>query len=170
MIDAGYARAMARYNAWQNRSLLVAADGLDAAAREADLGAFFGSIGATFGHLLWADRMWMSRLAGWEKPAGGIAESLAQGADWPRLRADRSAEDARIVAWADGLAEDALAGDLTWWSGSVGREVSNPRALCVAHMFNHQTHHRGQIHAMLTAAGARPGVTDLVFMPTAPEP
>ena len=47
----------------------------------------------------------------------------------------------------------------------MGREVSRPRALCVLHMFNHQTHHRGQIHAMLTAAGARPGVTDLAFMP-----
>ena len=170
MIDAGYVRAMARYNAWQNESLLGAADGLDPAAREADLGAFFGSIRATFSHLLWADRMWMSRLAGWERPAGGIAESLTLGTDWPALREARAAEDARIVEWSDGLAEDALAGDLAWWSGSVGREVSNPRALCVAHMFNHQTHHRGQIHAMLTAAGARPGVTDLVFMPTSPEP
>jgi uncharacterized damage-inducible protein DinB len=43
--------------------------------------------------------------------------------------------------------------------------VSKPRALLVAHMFNHQTHHRGQVHAMLTAAGATPGDTDLPFMP-----
>jgi uncharacterized damage-inducible protein DinB len=43
--------------------------------------------------------------------------------------------------------------------------VARPRALCIAHFFNHQTHHRGQIHAMLTAAGARPGNTDLFLMP-----
>jgi uncharacterized damage-inducible protein DinB len=46
-------------------------------------------------------------------------------------------------------------------------EVRRPRALLIAHMFNHQTHHRGQVHAMLTAAGARPADTDLFMMPDA---
>ncbi len=165
MIGLAHARTMARYNAWQNASLLAAADGLDEAAREADRGAHFGSIRATFSHLLWADAMWMSRLAGWEKPRGGIAESVGFETDWARLRAARAEADGRIVAWADGLAEGALDGDLTWRSGAAGREVSKPRALCVAHMFTHQTHHRGQIHAMLTAAGARSGDTDLFLMP-----
>ena len=109
--------------------------------------------------------MWMSRLAGWEKPPGGLAETVRFEVDWARLCAARVEADGRIVAWADGLAEGALDGDLTWWSGAAGREVSKPRAFCVAHMFNHQTHHRGQIHAMLTAAGARPGDTDLSLMP-----
>lgn len=156
---------MARYNAWQNTSLLSAAGDLDGAAREADRGAHFGSIRATFSHLLWADAVWMSRLADWERPQGGIAESVAFETDWARLGDARAQADERIVAWTDGLGEDALAGDLTWWSGAAGREVSKPRALCALHMFNHQTHHRGQIHAMLTAAGARPGDTDLFLMP-----
>ena len=158
------ARTLARYNAWQNRSMLAAAGGLEPSAREADLGAFFGSIHATFSHLLWADRMWMSRLLDWEKPAGGIAESPRHEPDWERLLAARAEADGRIVAWAEGLA--GLERDLIWWSGAAGREVRRPAGLCALHMFNHQTHHRGQIHAMLTAAGARPGDTDLFLMPS----
>ena len=165
MIDPAYARTMARYNAWQNAAVIEAAETLDAAEREADRGAFFGSIRATLSHLLWADWIWMSRFAGWEKLPGGIAESASYETDWSRLRAARAEADEGILAWADGLGDGALAGDLTWWSGAAGREVSRPRALCVLHMFNHQTHHRGQVHAMLTAAGARPGDTDLFLMP-----
>ena len=99
------ARTLARYNAWQNRSMLEAADALEPETREADLGAFFGSIRATFSHLLWADRMWMSRLAGWERPAEGIADSPRHEADWTRLGEVRAGEDARIVAWADGVSD-----------------------------------------------------------------
>jgi len=60
-----------------------------------------------------------------------------------------------------------LLGNLTWQSGAAGRQVSRPVGLLVAHLFNHQTHHRGQVHAMLTAAGQRPGDTDLFLMPEA---
>ena len=154
---------MARYNAWQNRSMLAAAETLEPEAREADLGAFFGSIRATLSHLLWADRMWMSRLSDWERPAGGISDSPSHETDWARLREARAAADEGIVSWADGAG--ALDGPLSWWSGAAGREVTRPRGLCALHMFNHQTHHRGQVHAMLTAAGARPGDTDLFLMP-----
>lgn len=162
-MSPGVARTLARYNAWQNRSMLEAAEALGSEAREADLGAWFGSIRATFSHLLWADRIWMSRLADWPKPEGGIADSPRHEADWARLRAARAEADRAIVGWASGLA--SLDGPLTWWSGAAGREVTRPRDLCALHMFNHQTHHRGQIHAMLTAAGARPGDTDLFLMP-----
>ena len=157
------ARTMARYNAWQNASMMDAADSLDDAAREADLGAFFGSIRATFSHLLWADAMWMSRLSDWERPEGGIAGGTQFETDWTRLRERRGEADAGIVAWADGLGE--IDGELSWWSGAAGREVSRPRATCVLQLFNHQTHHRGQIHAMLTASGVRPGDTDVFLMP-----
>ncbi len=54
-----------------------------------------------------------------------------------------------------------LAGDQTWYSGAAGRDFTRPRMLLVTHFFNHQTHHRGQAHAMLTAAGERTGDTDL---------
>ena len=60
---------------------------------------------------------------------------------------------------------EELAGELHWYSHAMGREMAKPYGLCVMHLFNHQTHHRGQVHAMLTAAGARPDDTDLPFMP-----
>lgn len=167
MITPTYVRDMARYNAWQNASLYAAADPLGEAARRADRGAFFGSITGTLSHLLWADQIWMSRLGGWEKPGVGIAGSPDWVAEWPALREARGAADAKIVEWAGAVEPGWLEGELSWYSGAAGRDVTKPVAVCVAHLFNHQTHHRGQVHAMLTAAGARPGDTDLFLMPAA---
>ncbi|MDP3258772.1 MAG: DinB family protein [Bosea sp. (in: a-proteobacteria)] len=164
MIDAGYVRTMARYNAWQNTSLLKAAATLDEAARRQDRGAFFKSIHGTLCHLLWADRMWLSRFAGTPKPTLRIHESADLVADWADLVAQRQAFDDTILEWARDVSPEWLAGDLVWFSGATQREMRKPRALLVAHLFNHQTHHRGQIHAMLTAAGARPDDTDLMLL------
>ena len=73
--------------------------------------------------------------------------------------------DGRIRLWADKVPSVALAGDMTFFSSVLNREVTKPVAPMVLHMFNHQTHHRGQIHAMLTAAGVGAPVSDLFFMP-----
>jgi uncharacterized damage-inducible protein DinB len=78
---------------------------------------------------------------------------------------DRPGLDEAIVDWAAGLTRDALQGDLTWFSGSPGREMARPRWLLVTHLSNHQTHHRGQVHGMLTATGASPEDTDLPLGP-----
>ncbi|KPF70967.1 damage-inducible protein DinB [Bosea sp. AAP35] len=164
MIDTAYVRTMARYNAWQNDSLYAAAATLDDAARRLDRGAFFRSIHGTFCHLLWADRMWLSRFAGTPKPAVRIHESGALVAGWDDLVGERQAFDATITDWADTLSNDWLSGDLTWFSGATQRKMRKPVGLLVAHMFNHQTHHRGQIHAMLTSAGAKPEDTDLMLL------
>jgi uncharacterized damage-inducible protein DinB len=155
---------MARYNAWQNRSLYREAGRLSDAQRREDRGAFFRSIHGTLGHLLWGDTMWMSRFDGWEKPPVGPAEG-ERWLDWEGLAAARLAADERIAAWAARLTEGDLAGDLTWHSGVLKRDMTRPRWVLVVHMFNHQTHHRGQAHALLTGFGARPDDTDLGFMP-----
>ena len=165
MISTDYVVTMARYNAWQNEGLTAVLEGMDPAALEADRGAFFGSILGTLNHVLWADQMWMSRLAGWRAPQVVLADSAALAPTLAAWKADRQHVDARLIYWAQALRPAALRGDLTWLSGATGREVTRPRALCVTHMFNHQTHHRGQMHAMLTAAGETPQVTDLAFMP-----
>ena len=164
MIGPDHVRAMARYNTWQNRSLYTAADALGEEERRRDRGAFFRSIHATLSHLIWADHMWMSRFDRWEKPADGLDESRTWVDDWAELKSKRRITDARIVRWAEHLTERDLEGDLAWWSGAANREVRKPRWLLVAHLFNHQTHHRGQVHAMLTAAGAKPEDTDLFLM------
>lgn len=165
MIDRAHAVTMARYNRWQNGNLYAAASGLDDAARRAERGAFFGSIHGTLNHLLWGDRIWMHRFAGLARPDGGIGDSPVAVQDWDDLCAERRDFDGVILDWASGLADGWLAQDMTWVNSAGDRRFTMPRSLLVTHFFNHQTHHRGQVHAMLTAAGARPGDTDLVFMP-----
>lgn len=164
MITPDYVRTMADYNRWQNGNLYGAAGQLTDAQRKEQRGAFFGSIHGTLSHLLWADQMWMSRFAGTPKPkAAGIPDSVAMFESWDELKRERAAFDQVIFDWAKVLDGAWLEGDLTWFSGAVGREVTKPAGLLVTHMFNHQTHHRGQVHCMLTQAGAKPGATDLPF-------
>ena len=165
MVTPEWVRLMAAYNAEMNARFYAAAATLPAGELTRDRGAFFGSIQATLNHLLWADRVWMARFAGWPKPAGGIRESVGLHAAFSELAEARRQADGGIVAWAAALTPAALEGELRWFSGAAQREVSRPRGLLVAHLFNHQTHHRGQVHAMLTAAGARTGDTDLWLVP-----
>lgn len=165
MISPDYVRLMARYNRWQNTSLIKAADMLSDAARRQMRGAFFGSIHGTLSHLLWGDGQWMFRFTGAGKPAGGIKGSESLYDDWEELKGMRLSVDWRILNWADAVDPEWLNDEMSWFSGAAGREVSKPVGLLVAHFFNHQTHHRGQVHAMLTAAGAKPDDTDLFLMP-----
>ena len=165
MIGPDHARTMARYNTWQNRSLYAAAEALGEEERRRDRGAFFGSVHATLSHLIWADHTWMARFDRWDKPEADMADSTRWVDDWAELKSKRRITDARIVRWAEHLTERDLEGDLTWFSGAAKKQVGKPRWLLITHFFNHQTHHRGQVHAMLTAAGARPEATDLFMMP-----
>jgi uncharacterized damage-inducible protein DinB len=165
MIDAAYVQRMARYNRWQNENLYGAADTVSDAERRRARGAFFGSIHATLNHLLWGDRIWMSRLAGTAKPEGGIPQSVSLYEDWNDLKRERAAFDAVIVDWADRLEDASLEGDLAYFSGAIKADLRKPKWLLVTHMFNHQTHHRGQVHCMLTQAGSKPGDTDLPLLP-----
>jgi uncharacterized damage-inducible protein DinB len=164
MIDLAYIQRMARYNHWQNDNLYGVADTLSEDERRRERGAFFGSIHGTLSHLLWADRIWMSRFADVPAPEGGIAGSAVLYSDWPELKRERAAFDQMISSWAEGLELAWLAGDLTWYSGGAGRELTRPVWLLVTHFFNHQTHHRGQVHCMLTQAGGKPHDTDLPLM------
>ena len=161
MIAPAWVQAMAAYNAAMNRRFYAAAGGLDDAARRQDRGAFFGSIHATLNHLLWADRIWMSRFDGWPKPPVGLPGSVALYDDFAALAAGRGLTDAALCDWAGRVTPEWLAGEISWFSGALGRDMTRGAALLVTHLFNHQTHHRGQVHAMLTAAGARTGDTDL---------
>lgn len=165
MIGRDYCVMMSRYNAWQNRQVFDLLEELDPNELTRNRKAFFGSILGTLNHLLWGDHMWMSRFDGGSAPDGGIPDSTSLHATLGAWDAERFRMDGRIRLWAASLDNLDLQGNLTWFSGSVGREVSKPMALCVVHMFNHQTHHRGQVHAMMTAAGIDGAVSDLAFLP-----
>ena len=165
MITPAHARTMAAYNRWQNQSLYGAGDTLTDAVRKEPRGAFFGSIHGTLNHLLFGDQIWMSRFAGTPRPkAAGIADSVAMYERWEELKRERQAFDEVIIGWAEKLDPQWLSGDLTWYSGAAKRELTRPRDLLVVHFFNHQTHHRGQVHCLLTQCGAKPGDTDLPFL------
>lgn len=166
MITPNYLQRMARYNRWQNDSIYSAADALSDSDRRADRGSFFKSIHATLSHVLWADQIWMSRLSDWTPPGTGIPGSTTLYDDWTDLRHRRQQADRNFLSWASTIEQSEIDGDLHYHD-STGAAQTRNRALCLMQVFNHQTHHRGQVHAMLTAAGASPEDTDLPFMPEA---
>jgi uncharacterized damage-inducible protein DinB len=141
-------RMFAHYNAWANARLYDAVAGLPDADYRADLGAFFGSLHRTLNHLLVTDRIWMQRFTGTGDAPKALDAILYD--DFADLRAGRETEDARIVAWVETLSETDLAAILIYHPISTPGEVRQPLAPTLSHFFNHQTHHRGQAHAMLT--------------------
>lgn len=152
-------RMFARYNQWANRRLYARAAALSDADYRAGRGAFFGSVHATLNHLVLADRIWMQRFT-------------SEGPTYPQLdvilyeklsvlRQAREAEDARIIDWVDGLDEARLNGLFTYRTIVEPREVRQALAPALAHFFNHQTHHRGQAHGLLTAIGGREAAVSL---------
>jgi uncharacterized damage-inducible protein DinB len=161
MITPAYIQTMAAYNAEMNRRLYNAAAELGDDARRADGGAFWRSIHGTFNHLLWADEIWMSRFAGWPKPTATGTESPDYVAEFDEMKRRRFDLDARIERWAETVEPAFIEGDLTWYSGLQNREMTASKALVIVHFFNHQTHHRGQAHALLTRAGRKTGDTDI---------
>ncbi len=164
MITPAYVRKMAAYNTEMNRRLYDAAQHLDDTERRANRGAFFGSIQGTLSHLVWADQMWMSRFDGGEKPTVPLSQSGALFTEFAPMRIAREAEDARMTGWATHVTQDWLDGDLSWFSGATQSQRTAGRALLVMHVFNHQTHHRGQAHALLTRAEQDTGATDLFVL------
>jgi uncharacterized damage-inducible protein DinB len=155
---------MAAYNAEMNRRLYDAAARLSDSERRLPRGAFWGSIHGTLTHILWGDRQWMSRFDHWPKPTTAIKDSAQMIDDFAALARERETADADIVLWAGKVDDDWLAEDLVWFSGAANREMRAPKGLLASHFFNHQTHHRGQAHAMLTAAGQQTGDTDLFLL------
>lgn len=163
-VGPAYVQMMAAYNAEMNRRLYDAAARLPDEALRLDRGAFWGSIHGTLAHLVWGDRQWMSRFDGWEKNSVPLGQSAGTVASFEALRAERVAMDERIEAWAGRVEQGWLDGELVWFSGAARREVRKPLAVLMPHFFNHQTHHRGQAHAMITAAGEQTGDTDLFLL------
>jgi uncharacterized damage-inducible protein DinB len=162
MITAGYARLLAAYNTWMNGRLYAAAAGLSDAERNRDLGAFFGSLQATLGHVLAVDQAWMGRF---REGTPRTVDLVDRSRDFAALVDARVALDAEIEEWAAGLDEDWLARDLDVVSNVDGVRRVLPAWIFVVHMFNHQIHHRGQATTLLKQLGIDPGVTDLPWLP-----
>lgn len=152
--------SLARYNEWANRRLYAAAADLSDAQYRTDRGAFFKSMHGTLNHLLVTDRIWMRRITG-EGDAPDRLDAILFD-DLSQLRIAREAEDARIVDHVTGLTEAQLAGVIRYRRVSTPDLYEQQLAPALAHLFNHQTHHRGQAHAILTGLVGRAPVLDLL--------
>ncbi len=151
----------AAYNQWANVRLYDAAVDLGEDDLWRDSGVFFSSLGGTLNHLLVADRIWLARFTGADQPVLALSDILHR--DLAALREARVIEDARIRDWIDGLEEPALAGDFTYVTVTDRKTIRQRLAPALAHFFNHQTHHRGQAHAVLTRLGRAAPPLDLIY-------
>lgn len=153
---------MARYNAWANARLYAAARSLPDESYRKSVGAFFGSLHGTLNHLLVTDRIWMRRFTGEGDHPARLNAIMFD--DLPSLEVARKAEDGRIVRYVDGLTEEGIGKDFSY-STTKGVPQRYPLRDLLAHLFNHQTHHRGQAHTILTVLGIpEPQSLDLLGM------
>lgn len=139
---------LAGYNQWANRRLYAAAAELPDADYRADHGAFFGSVHGTLNHLLAGDRIWMRRLTGEGGAPARLDEIIHD--DLMSLREAREAEDARIVAYVAALLDGDLTGTVRYRTISGPADIEQELLPVLVNLFNHQTHHRGQAHCLLT--------------------
>lgn len=153
---------MARYNRWANRRLYAAAADLPDEARRRDVGVYFGSLYLTLEHLLKTDRAWTHLLRG-----GTLTDMqvLPVPQDFAGLRDAREAHDALFVDWMDGVDPGWLDQPFSFSSalGSwQGKTYHGTHASTLAHLTNHQTHHRGQAHSALSLLGVAPPALDIL--------
>jgi uncharacterized damage-inducible protein DinB len=149
------------YNAWANARLYDAAARLDGEQYRADRGAFFKSVHGTLNHLLVTDRIWMQRFTGEGDAPDRLDAILFETLD--PLRAAREAEDRRITGFVEGLDEARIAGSIKYRRVSSPQQFEQQLAPALAHWFNHQTHHRGQVHALLTGLVGQAPELDLLY-------
>lgn len=158
-----HVRMMAAYGSWMNGRMLDLCGRLADAERKSDRGAFFKSIHGTFDHLVYGDVAWMGRFTGSPMPTKRIGEIVYE--SWEELDAARRAMDRRIEGWAADVTEAWLAEIMSYVSVNDGKTRLLPRWVLVTHMFNHGTHHRGQLTTLMKQLGVEPGVTDLPWLP-----
>lgn len=153
-------RQLADYNHWANRRLYAAALQMSEEQYRRPTGVFFGSLHGTLNHLLLTDRVWLKRLTGdGEHPDRLDAILFANRSELARAR---MAEDARITRVIGGYAEADL-GNILSYRTMAGRPQTQPLVEILLHLFNHQTHHRGQAHACCSiVTGTEPPSLDLL--------
>jgi uncharacterized damage-inducible protein DinB len=151
---------MARYNRWANRRLYGAVAQLEPEEIQAPRSGFFPSIAKTLNHLVVADRIWIGRFTGKPSDHKNLDETPYE--DFAALTAAREAEDQRIIAFARDLPQAQIDGVFAY-KNMAGEAKSFALLPVLAHFFNHQTHHRGQAHAMLSSTRVTPPSLDMIY-------
>lgn len=162
MITASHSQLMAQYNEWMNSRLYALCASLPDAELRKHRGAFFQSIYATLNHIAYGDLAFLSRFTGNPSVVPDPGDDLF--GTFGVLRAERAALDQRILVWSASLSPAWLAEPLTYKSKIDSKTRTVPKWVLVTHMFNHQTHHRGQVTTLLSQMGLDVGPTDIPFM------
>lgn len=162
-MNTQHVKTSASYNRWMNERLYAICGELSDESRKQDRGVFFRSIHGTLNHLLLADKIWLGRFQGEAFPVTRLDQELFE--DFGELQAERQKTDLKIENWTAQLTDEILSSELVYTS------IVNPELrryeywVAVTHFFNHQTHHRGQLTAMLSQLGQDYGTTDLIWLP-----
>lgn len=151
---------MAAYNAWANTQLYDAAASMTEEDLRRDTGVFFRSLHGTLNHLYVADTIWMSRFRGLPNPPWRLDHIAHE--KLPDLRKRREALDRDIIGFTGALTDNLLQQEFTYFTITNPAKMNQMLAPALAHFFNHQTHHRGQCHAVLTSIGADAPSMDLL--------
>lgn len=160
-MTADYFPTLARYNRWANRRLYTACAELSDADYRKQRPAFFKSIHGTLNHLLVGDRIWLARIEGAASGIDTLDQMLHD--DFAALEAARKAMDDKLIALVDGMGEARLAGDVAYRQiVHPGGDRRTPMRFVLGHLFNHQTHHRGQVHDLLTQTTVLPPSLDMI--------
>lgn len=149
---------LAQYNTLANEKLYAACAKLSDADRKQLRPAFFNSIHGTLNHILVGDRIWLNRFEGKEVASIGLDTILYEA--FETLWQARILEDQRIQTFVASLTEGALQKNIRYIN-HAGNVHSDPMPLLIAHLFNHQTHHRGQIHNLLSQTRVAPPSLDM---------
>ena len=156
-----YFQTLARYNQWANRRIYAAVGELPPAEIAGPRIGFFPSLLKTLNHLIVADRIWLSRLTATPDPDAKALDQIIA-ADFADLSAQRAALDARIIGVVTDLPAARL-GEILVYKTMAGAPFETPIDMVLAHMFNHQTHHRGQAHSMLSGTKVAPPSLDMIL-------
>jgi uncharacterized damage-inducible protein DinB len=155
---ANYFQMFARYNRLANERIFATCARLDETEYRKPRKGSFGSIHGLLNHVLLGDRIWMARFEGRGRETPPLDTILAE--DFSGLTSERMAEDARIEEFFGRVSEDFFS---RWFSytNNRGLDYVEQAAVAAGHFFNHQTHHRGQVHVMLSQTAILPPSLDL---------
>lgn len=162
MISPSYCQQMAAYNQRLNQQIIAVCRTLPQSELDRDRGAFFGSIQATLNHLYYGDRVWLGRFQQQPYQASNLGRDLfTEFAEYCQARQDF---DEHILRWTNHLSEAWLEQEFKYHSPLYQQTIIRPHWFLVTHLFNHQTHHRGQVTTLLSQLGLDIGVTDLPWV------
>ncbi|MDO6421540.1 DinB family protein [Saccharophagus degradans] len=173
MSEMYHFQLMSKYNIRMNKQVYEAALNLDDELLKKDLGSFFHSINGTLNHILVGDLLWFSRFTAHSKKYESLVKiaSVAQPKSLNEILFEKVSDlykirkevDSLIDLWVNTELEEVDLGKALMYKNSKGAQNHKPFGELLSHVFNHQTHHRGQVSTLLSQNGVDVGITDFLI-------